>query len=187
MNREMILDSAAAVIVCCHCPLESDTRRLAAELAGSIRQLYLQQQASGEPFAASIWLQGDLGAGKTTLTREILKSLGVKDRIKSPTYALVEEYRVGKAVAADGLISGLSLLHLDLYRLAEPAELEYIGVPEILAGALALIEWPQQGEGWLPPADLLIRIEDQSGGRMFILQAQSIIGGKLISSLSSCF
>ncbi|MBE9547996.1 MAG: tRNA (adenosine(37)-N6)-threonylcarbamoyltransferase complex ATPase subunit type 1 TsaE [Proteobacteria bacterium] len=187
MNRETTPDSTATVMVYCHCPLESDTRRLAAELAGSIRQLYLQQQASGEPFAASIWLQGDLGAGKTTLAREILQSLGVKGRIKSPTYALVEEYRVGKVAAAGGLISDLPLIHLDLYRLAEPAELEYIGVPEILAGALALIEWPQQGEGWLPPADLLIRIEDQSGGRMFILQAQSKTGEKLTSSLSSCF
>jgi len=186
VNKE-ITGSVAAAMMCFHCPLESDTRRLAAELAGSIQQLYRQLQASGEQFEASIWLQGDLGAGKTTLAREILKSLGVEDRIKSPTYALIEEYHIDKTTAAGSLLSELPLLHLDLYRLADPAELEYIGVPEILAGALALIEWPQQGEGWLPVADLLVRIEDQPGGRMFILQAQTITGKKLSSSLSSCF
>ena len=187
MNKEISTATAPAELVCCHCPLESDTRRLAAELAGSIRQQYLRLQGSGEPFAASIWLQGDLGAGKTTLARELLQSLGVKERIKSPTYALIEEYRAVTSPVDDGLLADLSLLHLDLYRLGDPAELEYIGVPEILAGALALIEWPQQGKGWLPVADLLIRIDDRAGGRMFILQAQTDTGGKLISSLSSCF
>ncbi|MCF6264743.1 MAG: tRNA (adenosine(37)-N6)-threonylcarbamoyltransferase complex ATPase subunit type 1 TsaE [Xanthomonadales bacterium] len=183
--------AAPTGLMCCHCPLEADTRRLAAELAVAIRRLYLQRRKADKDFTAGIWLQGDLGAGKTTLARELLQSLGVKDRIKSPTYALLEEYRATATATADSvensLIADLPLLHLDLYRLADAGELEYLGVPEALAGALTLIEWPQQGEGWLPTADLLIRIEEQASGRMFILQAQSATGEKLLENLSSCF
>jgi len=178
---------APAALMCCHCPLEADTRRLAVELATAIRRLYLHRQENGKDFTASIWLQGDLGAGKTTLAREMLQSLGVKDRIKSPTYALLEEYRVASDPTENALMANLRLLHLDLYRLADAGELEYLGVPEILAGALTLIEWPQQGEGWLPTADVLIRIEEQTAGRMFILQAQSVTGEMLVENLSPCF
>lgn len=182
-------EATAAKMLYYHCPLEADTRRLAAELAAAVRRLYLQRRKVDKDFTASIWLQGDLGAGKTTLARELLQSLGVKDRIKSPTYALLEEYKVTATAKSveNSLIADLPLLHLDLYRLADAAELEYLGVPEILAGALTLIEWPQQGEGWLPTADLLIGIEEQVGGRMFIVQAQSATGEKLLENLSSCF
>lgn len=179
--------AAPAAMLCCHCPLEADTRRLALELGVAIRRVYIQRREANTDFTASIWLQGDLGAGKTTLARELLQSLGVKDRVKSPTYALLEEYRVAGDTAENLLLTDLPLLHLDLYRLADAAELEYLGVPEILAGALTLIEWPQQGEGWLPRADLLIRIEERAGGRMFILQAQSVAGEILIENLSPCF
>ncbi len=154
-----------------HCPLESDTHNLARELATAvIKEL---ARSDGKGFTASIWLQGELGAGKTTLVRELLLALGVAGRIKSPTYALIEEYQ-------GALVAGLGLVHLDLYRLCDAEELEYIGVPEILAGKLTLIEWPQQGQGWLPEADLVIKIDDRDGGRMLELQVQSELGAKLL-------
>ncbi len=156
-------------LICWHCPLQSDTRRLAQALAASVVDVW---NNAGDKLTASIWLQGELGAGKTTLVRELLVALGVTGRIKSPTYSLVEEYE-------GSLVDGLPLVHLDLYRLSAAEELEYIGVPEVLADALVLIEWPQQGQGYLPEPDLIIKIEDQPGGRMFMLQAQSEIGRKL--------
>ena len=186
-NFDPAVNAEAPVVVFCHCPLESDTRRLAAELAASISSQYHRQQSLGQPFSACIWLQGDLGAGKTTLARELLQSLGVTERIKSPTYALIEEYRSNAGQSDDNLLAELPLLHLDLYRLSDAEELEYIGVPEILAESLALIEWPQQGKGWLPEADLSIQIDDQASGRMFIVQAQTPMGEKLISLLSTRF
>lgn len=159
-------------LICWHCPLESDTRRLAQALAAGVIGVWNE---AGDKLSASIWLQGHLGAGKTTLVRELLKALGVAGRIKSPTYALIEEYQ-------GSLVEGLTLVHLDLYRLSAAEELEYIGVPEVLADALVLIEWPQQGQGYLPEPDLIIKIEDGPGGRMFMLQAQSDIGQKLTNN-----
>ncbi len=96
-----------------------------------------------------IYLHGDLGAGKTTLAQALLQALGVTPPIKSPTYTLIERYvtRIGTA------------LHLDLYRLREAEELEFIGIRDHLAEpALWLIEWPERGRGFLPPADLSLTL-----------------------------
>ncbi|MHB8237523.1 MAG: tRNA (adenosine(37)-N6)-threonylcarbamoyltransferase complex ATPase subunit type 1 TsaE [Acidithiobacillus ferrivorans] len=104
---------------------------------------------------AVIYLAGDLGVGKTTLTQAVLRALGVTQSIKSPTYTLMESYqtRIGAA------------LHLDLYRLLEPEELEFIGIRDYLAEpALWLVEWPERGTGFLPPADLSLSLSILDSG-----------------------
>jgi tRNA threonylcarbamoyladenosine biosynthesis protein TsaE len=102
-----------------------------------------------------IYLTGDLGAGKTTLTRGFLRELGVTGPVRSPTYTLVEIYPLG----------ALTALHLDLYRLSDPAELDNVGVREWARGGyLWLVEWPERGTDRLPGADLVIRLTAAEGG-----------------------
>ena len=97
-----------------------------------------------------VQLEGELGAGKTTLVAGIVAAFGVKGPVRSPTYTLVEPYE----------LDGRFLYHMDLYRLTDPDEIEPLGVRELLVpGAVLLIEWPQRARGRLPPADLSIAIE----------------------------
>lgn len=97
-----------------------------------------------------VFLVGDLGAGKTTLVRGLLRQMGVTGSTKSPTYTLVEPYKV----------QGLVINHFDLYRLADPEELEYIGIDDYLADedAINLIEWPEKGGNWLPQPQLRVEL-----------------------------
>ncbi len=121
-----------------------------------------------------IYLSGDLGAGKTTLTRGFMRGLGLKGAVKSPTYTLIEPYDV----------DGKKVYHLDLYRLGDPGELEYLGLRELLEEpAAVLIEWPEQGAGWLPPADLDVRIAHQAEGRAIAIEARSETGEQILSRL----
>jgi len=123
-----------------------------------------------------IFLEGDLGAGKTTVARGFLRGLGHRGAVKSPTYTLIEPYE----------IDGHKVFHLDLYRVADPAELEYLGLREMLGEtATLLIEWAERGEGWLPPPDLRILIRHRRQGREVELDPRSPVGAKLVSRLGS--
>ncbi len=102
------------------------------------------------PLSAVVYLQGDLGVGKTTLAQAMLRALGVTQSIKSPTYTLLESYETHLGLA----------YHLDLYRLNDPEELEFIGIRDYLGtAALWLVEWPEKGAGYLPEADLLLTLQ----------------------------
>lgn len=103
-----------------------------------------------------VYLRGELGAGKTTFARALLRALGVGERVKSPTYTLLERYHV----------DGHPAFHLDLYRIAGAGELEWLGLDELEApAAIVLIEWPERGAGALPHADLEVALEHAGTGR----------------------
>ena len=132
---------------------ESATVRLGHEIAAHL------------PTAAVVWLQGDLGAGKTTLSRGVLEGLGHSGAVKSPTYTIVEPY--------EQLAEG-PLYHFDLYRLGDPEELNYLGLGDyVAAGARLLVEWPERGGNRLPTPDLEIALTVSDTGRSATLTAHS--------------
>jgi tRNA threonylcarbamoyladenosine biosynthesis protein TsaE len=107
-----------------------------------------------------IHLEGDLGAGKTTLVRGFLHAMGHPGAVRSPTYTLLEPYE----------FPGLTVLHFDLYRVADPDELEYLGVREQSDDrTLWLVEWPDRGAGWLPDPELVVRLWHEDGCRRMLL------------------
>lgn len=126
------------------------------------------------PARGLIWLQGQLGAGKTTLVRGLIRALGYSGTVRSPTYTLVEPYLAG----------AVRLYHIDCYRLTDPQELEDIGLRDYLGEeALCVVEWPEHGQGVLPEPDLLIRIEVRGEMRRVHLEARTSTGGRLLSGL----
>ena len=103
-----------------------------------------------------IWLQGDLGTGKTSFARALIHALGYKGRVKSPTYGLLEQYQ----------IASLQVLHMDLYRINDPGELEFLGLEDLLDDkTILLIEWPDKGGDWLPEPDFIFEFCYASEGR----------------------
>ncbi len=124
--------------------------------------------------ALAIHLHGELGTGKTTLVRGVLRGLGYRGKVRSPTYTLVEPYRP----------AGRPVHHLDLYRLADPEELEYLGIRDLLAEpGLLLVEWPEKGRGWLPEPDLEIFLHHEKGGRRLDFVSRSAAGERLLQAL----
>lgn len=122
----------------------------------------LMQSHSG---SLCVFLQGNLGAGKTTLTRGILQAFGHTSAVKSPTYTLVETYQ----------LNGRTLHHFDLYRLKDPEELEFMGIRDYFAGdAICLIEWPEQGSDFLPKADLIFALDYEGVSRRLSIQSNLI-------------
>lgn len=122
-----------------------------------------QALARTRPQHAVVHLEGDLGAGKSTLARALLRELGVRGAIRSPTYTLVERYP---------LAGGGEAWHLDLYRIGDTAELEYLGLDSADV-TLWLVEWADRGRGGLPPADLLVQLEIDGDGRRARLSTHS--------------
>jgi tRNA threonylcarbamoyladenosine biosynthesis protein TsaE len=121
-----------------------------------------------------VCLRGELGAGKTTLVRGMLRGLGHTGAVKSPTYTLVESYR----------FDGLAVHHLDLYRLGDPGELEWLGIRDLLGdGALCLVEWPERGAGVLPPPDLELQLDYRGEGRHLVAHARDERGVEILRCL----
>ncbi len=134
----------------------------------------------GEAFSASlksggvVYLQGDLGMGKTTLVRGVLRGLGYVGPVKSPTYTIVEPYDV----------SGCEAFHFDLYRVTDPEELEYMGIRDYFStNSLCLIEWAEMGVGVLPEADLQVTLSLLPKGRHIVFDAFTEKGREVLSDL----
>jgi tRNA threonylcarbamoyladenosine biosynthesis protein TsaE len=151
-----------------HTTTAEETEGFGARLAGT-------RPAEGNPLCV-VYLTGDLGAGKTTLARGLLRSLGVAGSVRSPTYTLVEIYEIG----------ALTALHLDLYRLRDPAELDNLGLREWARGGhLWLVEWPERGAGRLPGADLVIKLISGDSGHDIEITATSALGTGWLERLAA--
>jgi len=131
---------------------------------------------------ALIELRGDLGAGKTTFTRHLLKSLGIQGRIKSPTYAVVETYTLTPTDQLQDQNGVGAIWHFDFYRFNDPREWEEAGFRDIFASpGLKLVEWPDKAAPHLPPLDLVIHLEMQANeSRLITLTAYTPTGTELI-------
>jgi tRNA threonylcarbamoyladenosine biosynthesis protein TsaE len=128
-------------------------------------ELLGRRLAASCPPLAAVYLQGDLGAGKSTLARALLRALGVQGAIRSPTYTLVERYP----------IAGGEAWHLDLYRIGQAAELDFLGLDESEV-RLWLVEWPEKADTGLPPPDLRVRLAVEGDGRRAEVASESSIG-----------
>ncbi len=119
-------------------------------------EVFANKLASDVKVPLVIWLEGDLGAGKTAFARALIHALGYKGRVKSPTYGLLEHYQ----------LTSLQVLHMDLYRIGDPGELEFLGVTDLLDDqTILLIEWPERGDGWIPKPDFIFRFAYAEQGR----------------------
>ena len=125
---------------------------------------------------AVVYLEGDLGMGKTTLVRGVLRGLGYKGPVKSPTYTIVEPYELADVEA----------FHFDLYRVVDAEELEFMGIRDYFTdGGLCLIEWAEMGRGVLPEADLLVSLSLIRQGRHVSFEAQTEKGYAALNVLKA--
>lgn len=137
-----------------------------------------QAMAASRPPRASVHLCGDIGAGKTTLARALLRALGVEGPVRSPTFTLMERYPLhpGEAV------------HMDLYRLSDPGELDFLGLDDLHEEVdLWLVEWPERGAGVLPPADLTVSLTTAGEGRRATLRPCSPRGAAWLDTVKPGF
>lgn len=120
-----------------------------------------------------LYLEGELGAGKTTLVRGLLRALGYAGRVRSPTYTLTETYS----------LRGFELYHFDLYRMHDPREWVDAGFREMHDGhAVSVIEWPERAAGWLPRPDVVIRLQVRDEGRDVECEARSPLGARYLEA-----
>jgi tRNA threonylcarbamoyladenosine biosynthesis protein TsaE len=144
---------------------EAETEQLGRDLA---KQIALSRQG------LTVFLEGDLGMGKTTFSRGVMRGLGHQGAVKSPTYTLVEPYEHLQPPA----------YHFDLYRVRDPEELEYMGIRDYFSGqCLCLIEWPERGQGLLPEPDIKVHLECEGEGRSAILRSCSRLGSTLVTAM----
>lgn len=149
---------------------EAEMLQFGSRLASLFRET-LNQNAEA---ALVVYLNGELGAGKTTLTRSIVQSFGYVGNVKSPTYTLVEEYA----------LSPYALYHFDLYRLADPEELEFMGIRDYFrAQTICLLEWASRGKGMIPNADIVIQIDYADQGRRLSLLPKSPLGQQIVAKI----
>ncbi|MEX1197917.1 MAG: tRNA (adenosine(37)-N6)-threonylcarbamoyltransferase complex ATPase subunit type 1 TsaE [Pseudohongiellaceae bacterium] len=147
----------------------------ATEAAGAALGRAAERLCGKLPAALMIYLEGDLGAGKTCLARGVMRGLGHAGAVKSPTYTLLEPYEETR----------IPVCHFDLYRLSDPGEVEFLGVDECFeAGRLCLVEWPDRGAGILPPANLVVRLMPHQNGRNLHWRASDVTGAQLVRSLA---
>ncbi len=121
-----------------------------------------------------VYLQGELGAGKTTFVRGLLRGLGYRGHVKSPTYTLVEPYELADMV----------IYHIDLYRLTAPEEIESVGIRDYMGGSgVCVVEWAERGEGVLPPPDATIMIQHDYDRRIVEIDCCTEVGHELCGGL----
>jgi len=155
-------------------PMDTSPMQLSLPDADATETLARALAATQPRSRAVVFLRGDLGAGKSTLARAWLRAQGVEGAIRSPTYTLVEQYPLpGMGMA----------LHLDLYRIGDAGELEFLALDDAQAG-LWLVEWPEHGARALPPADLEIRLALAGSGRSARLEAGTIAGREWLARLA---
>jgi len=156
---------------------------LTLDLPGEVSTVALGQKMA--PLLAPgmvIWLDGDLGAGKTTLVRALLRGLGYEGPVKSPTYTLVEVY----------VVSSIYWYHFDFYRFSDPEEFADAGLGEYFrSDSVCLVEWPGNAVGYVPPADLVLRFQfvdaAPDSGRRLTMAADSDVGRQCLINLQNCW